>query len=66
MAYLDHHRSMNLLVVKIRQLIRGQWYRRKKDDRRYQSKKQEVRVTDYTDAVLDRYARTVVVRGNLS
>ncbi|ROM16292.1 hypothetical protein SAMN03159355_02185 [Pseudomonas sp. NFPP10] len=66
MAYLDHHRSMNLLVVKIRQLIRGQWYRRKKDDRRYQSKKQEVRVTDYTDAVLDRYARTVVVRVNLS
>jgi hypothetical protein len=64
-AYLDHHRSMNLLVVKIRQLTREQWYRRKKDDRRYQTKKQEGRVTDYTDAVLDRYARTVVVRVNL-
>jgi Inovirus Gp2 len=64
-AYLDHHRSMNLLVVKIRQLTREQQYRRRKDDRRYQSRKQEHRVTDYTDAVLDRYARTVVVRVNL-
>lgn len=64
-TYLDHHRSMNLLVVKIRQLTREQRYRRKKDDRRYQSRKQEDRVTDYTDAVLDRYARTVVVRVNL-
>jgi hypothetical protein len=64
-TYLDHHRSMNLLVVQIRQLTREQWYRRKKDDRRYQSRKQEDRVTDYTDAVLDRYARTVVVRVNL-
>ncbi len=64
-AYLDHHRSMNLLVVKIRQLTREQRYRRRKDDRRYQTRKQEGRVTDYTDAVLDRYARTVVVRVNL-
>jgi len=64
-AYLDHHRSMNLLVAKIRQLTREQRYRRRKDDRRYQSRKQEDRVTDYTDAVLDRYARTVVVRVNL-
>ncbi|NVZ71514.1 YagK/YfjJ domain-containing protein [Pseudomonas costantinii] len=64
-AYLDHHRSMNLLVVMIHQLTREQRYRRRKDDRRYQSRKQEDRVTDYTDAVLDRYARTVVVRVNL-
>ncbi|MCO7036128.1 inovirus Gp2 family protein [Pseudomonas carnis] len=64
-AYLDYHRSMNLLVVKIRQMTREKWYRRKKDDRRYQARKQEDRVTDYTDAVLDRYARTVVVRVNL-
>ncbi|AZE62727.1 MULTISPECIES: YagK/YfjJ domain-containing protein [Pseudomonas fluorescens group] len=64
-TYLDHHRSMNLLVVKIRQLTREKWYRRKKDDRRYQARKQERRVTEYADAVLDRYARTVVVRVNL-
>lgn len=64
-AYLDHRRSMNLLVVRIRQLTREQWYRRKKSDRRYQARDQESRVTEYTDSVLDRYARTVVVRVNL-
>lgn len=64
-AHLDYHRSMNLLVVRIRQLTREQWYRRRKIDRGYQARKQERRVTDYTDFVLDRYARTVVVRVNL-
>ncbi|WP_460133886.1 YagK/YfjJ domain-containing protein [Pseudomonas sp. S1_E04] len=64
-TYLDHHRSMNVLVVQIRQLIREQWYRRKKSDRRYQARDQESRVSEYTDSVLDRYARTVVVRVNL-
>jgi hypothetical protein len=64
-TYLDHHRSMNLLVVQIRQLTREQWYRRKRSDRRYQARDQESRVTEYTDSVLDRYARTVVVRVNL-
>lgn len=64
-AYLDHRRSMNLLVVRIRQLTREQWYRRKKSDRRYQARDQESRITEYTDSVLDRYARTVVVRVNL-
>lgn len=64
-TYLDHHRSMNLLVMKIRQLTREHWYRRRKVDRGYQARKQERRVTEYTDSVLDRYARTVVVRVNL-
>lgn len=64
-GYLDHHCSMNLLVVHIRQLTREQWYRRKKSDRRYQARDQESRITEYTDSVLDRYARTVVVRVNL-
>ncbi|WLG27810.1 YagK/YfjJ domain-containing protein [Pseudomonas lurida] len=64
-AYLDHHRSMNLLVVRIRQLTREQWYRRKRSDRRYQAGDQESRVTEYSDSVLDRYARTAVVRVNL-
>lgn len=64
-SYLDYHRSMNLLVVRIRQLIREQWFRRRKVDRGYQARKQEGRITDYTDFVLDRYARTVVVRVNL-
>ncbi|MBW1245588.1 inovirus-type Gp2 protein [Pseudomonas tolaasii] len=64
-AYLDHHACMNLLVVRIRELTREQWYRRQSSDRRYQARNQESRVTEYTDSVLDRYARTVVVRVNL-
>lgn len=64
-AYLDHRRSMNLLVMRIRQLTREQWYRRKRSDRRYQARDQGSRVTEYTDSVLDRYARTVVIRVNL-
>lgn len=64
-GYLDHHRSMNVLVVRIRQLTRELEYRRKEGDRRNQARKQDSRVTDYTDAVLDRYARTTVVRVDL-
>ena len=64
-TYLDHHRSMNVLVARIRQLTRELWYRRKKDDRRYLARRQAGSVTDYVDAVLDRYSRTTIVRVNL-
>ena len=64
-AYLDHHRSMNVLVARIRQLTRERWYLRRKDDLRLQAKKQEIRVCDYSDAVVDRYSRTIIVRINL-
>lgn len=64
-AYLDHHRSMNVLIARIRQLTCESWYRRKKDDRRYHSRQQQAGITEYVDWVLDLYARTVVVRVNL-
>ncbi|MDD0996650.1 inovirus Gp2 family protein [Pseudomonas sp. TNT2022 ID1044] len=64
-AWLDHHHSMNVLVARIRQLTRERWYLRRKDDLRLQAKKQEGSVTDYVDAVLDRYSRTTIVRVNL-
>jgi len=64
-AYLDHHRSMNVLVDRIRQLTREPWYRRRKDDRRYQVRQQEGSVTGYVDAVLDRYSRTNIIRIDL-
>lgn len=64
-AYLDHHRSMNVLVARIRQLTRERWYLRRKDDLRLHAKKQEIRVCDYSDAVVDRYSRTIIVRINL-
>lgn len=64
-AYLDHHRSMNVLVDQIRRLTGEQWYRRKKGDRRDLASEQEARVRDYSDALLARYSRTLIIRVNL-
>lgn len=64
-AYLDFHRSMNVLAARIRGLTREPWYRRKKNDRRYQARQQESMVVDYANAALDRYSRTILVRVNL-
>ncbi|VVP58721.1 hypothetical protein PS870_05920 [Pseudomonas fluorescens] len=64
-AYLGHHRSMNMLVERIRELTGEQWYRRPKGDRRQQAKENAVRVCDYTDALISRYSRTLIIRVNL-
>jgi len=64
-TWLDHHRSMNVLVARIRQLTREQWYRRKKADRRYQAREQECVVCDYSDAIVDCYSRTTIIRIDL-
>ena len=64
-TWLDHHRSMSVLVARIRQLTRQQWYRRRPGDRRLQAQKQEFRVCDYSDAVVDRYSRTNIIRIDL-
>lgn len=63
-AYLNHYQSMNVLVARIRQLTRQQWYRRRKAVRRELAKRQAREVTEYTDVVMDRYSRTTVVRLN--
>lgn len=64
-AYLDHHRSMNVLVERIRQLTRKQWYRRPKGDRRDLASQQAGRVCDYSDAMLACYSRTLIIRVDL-
>lgn len=64
-AWLDHQHSMNVLVARIRQLTRELWYRRKKGDRRRQARQQEDRVCDYSDAVVERYSRTNIIRIDL-
>ena len=64
-AYLDHHRSMNVLVARIRQLTCERWYLRRKDDLRHQARKQEIRACDYADALCERYSRITIVRVNL-
>lgn len=64
-AWLDRHHSMNVLVARIRQLTRERRYLRRKDDLRLQAKKQEIRVCDYSDAVVERYSRTNIIRIDL-
>ena len=64
-TYLDHHRSMNVLVARTRQLTRELWYRRQKGDRRRQARHQEGRICDYSDTVVNRYSRTTIVRVDL-
>lgn len=61
-AYLDHHRSMNVLVARIRHLTREEWYRRKRGDRRGEARKQEIRVCNYFDALSELYSRITIVR----
>jgi len=63
-AYLSHEESMNVLVVRIRQLTRQQRYRRSQAVRRELAKRQAREITEYTNAVMDRYSRTTVVRVN--
>ncbi|MCY1365971.1 hypothetical protein D9M69_528460 [compost metagenome] len=53
---------MNVLVARIRQLTREQWYRRKRGDRRHQAEQQEIRVCDYFDALSELYSRITIVR----
>ncbi|UVL08344.1 inovirus Gp2 family protein [Pseudomonas rhodesiae] len=64
-TYLSHHRSMNVLVARIRQLTRELWYRRKRGDRRRQAEQQEIRVCSYFDAVSELYSRITIVRVDL-
>jgi len=64
-AYLDFHHSMNVLVARIRQLISSKRYKRKADDRRYESSRKQAKLSEYVSKVLDRYSRTVVVRVDL-
>ncbi|WP_430309978.1 hypothetical protein [Pseudomonas sp. PONIH3] len=61
MGYLDHHRSMNVLVARIRQLTREQWYLCRTHDRRRQVRKQEIQVCDYGDALCELYSRVTIV-----
>lgn len=63
--YLSTSEALNTLVARIRHLTRQRRYLRKKHDRPYQARLQERDITDYADRIIDRYARTVVVRVDL-
>lgn len=61
-AWLNHHRSMNVLVARIRQLTCERWYLRRKDDLRHQAIKQGIQACDYVDALWELYSRITIVR----
>jgi len=61
-AWLDHPRSMNVLVARIRQLTCERWYLRRKDDLRHQAIRQGIQACDYVDALWELYSRITIVR----
>jgi len=63
--YLSNSEALNELTKSIRTLLTQKRFKRREHDQRYQAIQQEIEVGRYVDAVLDRYARTCVVRVDL-
>jgi len=64
--YLSTSETLNELTQCIRSLFtQKEFKQREHHDQRYQAIQQETEITRYVDAVLDRYARTCVVRVDL-
>ncbi|SFI22514.1 Protein of unknown function [Pseudomonas syringae] len=63
--YLSISETLNELTKHIRTLLTKKRYKRWDHDQRHQATKQEIEVGRYVDAVLDRYARTCVIRVDL-
>lgn len=65
MGFLDEPHCFNRLVERIRELGQDNRYCRRAFDRRYEASCKDVEVQRYVTRVMDRYARTLVVRVNL-
>lgn len=63
-SYLSEPETMNLLLDRIRELSNRERYKRRCADRRYQAKRQGEEVRELVNKVMDRYARTLVLRLN--
>ncbi|WP_285408889.1 inovirus-type Gp2 protein [Pseudomonas sp. FR229a] len=63
--YLSISEALNELTKSIRTLLTQKRFKRREHDHRYQAIQQEIEIGRYVDAVLDRYARTCVVRIDL-
>lgn len=63
--YLSTYETLNELTACIRTLLPQQRFKRRESDQRYLAIQQEIEIGRYVDAVLDRYARTCVVRVDL-
>lgn len=63
--YLSTSETLNELTNCIRTLLTQKRFKRWESDQRYLEIQQEIEIDRYVDAVLDRYARTCVVRVDL-
>ncbi|MFG8571679.1 inovirus-type Gp2 protein [Pseudomonas aeruginosa] len=63
--YLSTSETLNELTKCIRTLLTLKRFKRRESDQRYLAIQQEIEIGRYVDAVLDRYARTCVVRVDL-
>jgi len=63
--YLSTSETLNELTKCIRTLLTQKRFKRREHDQRYLAIQQEIEIGSYVDAVLDRYARTCVVRVDL-
>lgn len=63
--YLSTSETLNELTKCIRSLLTQKRFKRREHDQRYLAIQQEIEIGRYVDAVLDRYARTCVVRVDL-
>ncbi len=63
--YLSTSETLNELTKCIRTLRTQKRFKRREPDQRYLAIQQEIEIGRYVDAVLDRYARTCVVRVDL-
>ncbi|BDX20233.1 hypothetical protein MFKK_30430 [Halopseudomonas aestusnigri] len=64
-GFLSEPEVMNLLIERIRELSKQEWYQRRARDRRYQAKRQAEDISEFVQRVMDRYSKTLVLRLNL-
>ncbi len=63
--YLSSRETLNELTQGVRALLTQKRFKRREHDQRYLAIQQEIEIGRYVDAVLDRYARTCVIRVDL-
>ncbi len=64
-SFLSEPEAMNLLIERIRELSKQEWYQRRARDRRYQAKRQAEDISEFVQRVMERYSKTLVLRLNL-
>lgn len=63
-GFLSQEEAVNVLIERMRENSTSNQYLRGKRDRAYESRKQSQELEEYVENVMERYARTLVVRVN--